>query len=228
MDKQNTGHLSPTERGKRLKLLRHMAGLSIKELSKKHKIGESTIKYWEYAQSSGLSEKGARKIIEIMKQEEVLCTFQWLMYGTGSFPQPSNVTINKNSEFAKANEQQIIYEKIIQEEKLLFSTANINTIILDINDDTMDPVYVVGDSLGGIKIEPTLIEKFVGQNCIIELTGNEFICRLLSRGSRKNLYGLSAINPHTTIFPPILHDISSSNIYSIVHVWKKWPFSESL
>ena len=94
---------SAKERGKRLRLVRKMSGLTLNDLSTKYDFGASTIKYWECAKCNGLSAKGAKKIIAAIQNEGVQCSFMWLMYGIGSPPQFIDIRYNNSSNADSSN-----------------------------------------------------------------------------------------------------------------------------
>ena len=80
---------TPIARGKRLKTVRVMAGLTRNSLEKKHGISASTIQSWEAAKAGGLTERGLKRIIPILKEEGVFCSADWLFYGIGKPPHPT-------------------------------------------------------------------------------------------------------------------------------------------
>ena len=71
------------ERGRRLKLLRSMTGLPRKALEQKYHISASTIQSWEDAKAGGLTEKGAKRVIQVFHKEGIQCSLNWLLHGLG-------------------------------------------------------------------------------------------------------------------------------------------------
>ena len=80
----NLSTSSKEMRAQRLKRLRKTSGLSRKDFSKKYNISPGTLQNWETARFGGLTEKGANLIISALKCEKIFCTFEWLMYQSGS------------------------------------------------------------------------------------------------------------------------------------------------
>lgn len=74
-------------RAKRLKIVRGMTTLSTKAIGKKYSyLNEVTFRGWESCRHGGLTEKGAKKVIDMLEQEKVKCSIEWLLFGTGEWP----------------------------------------------------------------------------------------------------------------------------------------------
>lgn len=211
---------SAKERGKRLRLVRKMSGLTLNDLSTKYDFGASTIKYWECAKSNGLSSKGAKKIIMALQQEGVQCSFMWLMYGIGSPPQFVDVHYNHRS--CNANIDQTIYDEeiSIECEIKLFCEKIAQGITLTILDDGMAPFYSIGDSIGGRRLFGKDMEKAIGKDCIVETTEHQVLCRRVARGNTDN-FNLCCINPHTLANPPHLYDVELLSVAPISRIWRR-------
>ncbi len=87
-DSKIEGLSSPKARGKRLKFVRKLAGLSRKQLEKKYGISANTVQSWEVAKKGGLTERGAHRILAVIQKEGINCSIEWLLYGTGAPPRP--------------------------------------------------------------------------------------------------------------------------------------------
>jgi HTH-type transcriptional regulator, cell division transcriptional repressor len=212
---------TPKARGQRLKTLRHMCGLTIHQLAAKYGIGASTIKYWESARSEGLSEKGATKIIKAMQEEGIYCTYMWLMHGVGIHPQIYDVRYGASKKQASAMNSSLEEEIAISNEIALFLKEVPNAITLVVFDDAMEPIYSIGDTIGGGRLVGEDIAKAIGRDCIIETDKKEILCRRLSRGNSLDTYNLSSINPQTTCYPPNIYDVKVVSASPIIRVWKR-------
>jgi transcriptional regulator with XRE-family HTH domain len=73
-------------RGLRLKLLRELADLTRDELAAIAKVSSASMSYWENATHSGLSHKGAERIVAAVSQRGIICSVEWLLLGSGSRP----------------------------------------------------------------------------------------------------------------------------------------------
>ena len=82
----------PSLKGKRVRSARMLTGLTRKKFEEKYKIHENTLKSWESPKQSqqGLTEKGAKRLIEALKNESINCTVEWLMTGAGHGPKLTN------------------------------------------------------------------------------------------------------------------------------------------
>lgn len=186
--------------GDRLRRARLLAGLHTRrEFEHKHQISSNTLQGWEQNKNP-LSAKGARRIIEALKQEGLLCSVEWLLHGTGLPPRPFeminagvNASLLENHAQLNLREEEAIYQ-----ESQTFKNQKANTIILNITDDAMEPYYGLGDYIGGVQIDNSEISQFIGKACIVELENNLILPRILQAGSHPNVYNLSSSNPKTS------------------------------
>ncbi len=191
---------SLTTAGDRLRRARLLAGLNTRrEFEYKHHISSNTLQGWEQNKNP-LSTKGARRIIEALKKEGLLCSVEWLLHGSGLPPRPFeminagvNVSFLENHSQLNLREEEAIYQ-----ESQIFKGQKSNTIILNITDDAMEPYYALGDYIGGVQIDNSEIPQFLGRECIVELENNLILPRILQAGSHPNVYNLSCTNPKTT------------------------------
>lgn len=158
---------SSIARGNRLRKLRQMAKLTSAELAERASISRATISYWENALHSGMTKKGAERIIQVFNDAGILCTFDWLWFGIGSLP-----IISQYNQYATNllfNKDTGVLQKLIgnvDKEISLFIALNHDAIILKIEDPLMAPVFEPGDMVGGL-LQP-LSNIRDGMNCIIK------------------------------------------------------------
>ena len=217
---------SPRARGERLRVLRKMSGLTIHKLAEKYEVGSSTIKYWECGRDKGLSAKGARKIIESMRQEGVYCTFMWLMHGVGMHPQIVDIRQSASTKQVAAMNTTLEEETAIANEIEVFCSGTPNAVTLVIYDDGMEPLYAIGDTVGGSRLVGADIAKAVGKICIVETEDRQVLCRKLARGNTPNVFILCAINPQTTALPPNHYDAKILSVAPISRAWKRVVLAE--
>ncbi|EKE01787.1 MAG: hypothetical protein ACD_21C00052G0005 [uncultured bacterium] len=212
-------------RGKRLRLVRKMSGLTLKELATKYNLGVSTIKYWECATNQGLSSKGAKKIITAMQNQGIQCSYMWLMHGIGLPPQFIDMHCHDATKKMPYIDQ-VTYEeeKSIANEISLFCETIVDAITLTIFDDGMEPVYAIGDGIGGKRLYGEDLAKSIGKNCIIETANNQLLCRRVAQGSNTNKFNLYCINPYTAANPPHLYDVELTSAAPISRVWRRLVF----
>ena len=196
--------------GERLRRARVLAGLTTRrEFEKKYKISANTLQGWEQGKNP-LSEKGAKRVIEAFKWEGLLCSIEWLIHGTGMPPRPYDMlNAGVKNGVQKENvmsEQNIREEEVIYREKQLFKEQNVNSIILTIVDDAMEPYYHTGDHVGGVQVYNAEMDRFIGNMCVVELENNVIVPRLLQKGSKEGLYNVCCTNPKTTASPLNYYD----------------------
>lgn len=201
---------TPEARGKRLKSLRMMAGLSRKALEDKYGLSASTMQSWEDAKAGGLTEKGAKRAIDVFRQEGIRCAVDWLLYGIGLPPQLSDKLFQHQTQVdeeggtdGKVGGSE---ERAIVNELLAFRQHNPDAVEFIVADDGMSPFYTKGDYVAGKRRYHNDIEKLVGLDCIIETKENEVILRRLKAGSYNGTFTLICINPSTTVNEYACHD----------------------
>lgn len=216
---------SAKERGKRLRLIRKMSGLTLDDLSSKHSFGVSTIKYWECAKNQGLSSKGAKKIITAMQKESVQCSYMWLMHGIGLPPQFVDIHLSQDVK-GNINIEQSEYEeeKSIEHEIKVFCNNISNGIALTVFDDGMEPFYSVNDGVGGRRLDFNAFDKAIGRNCIIETFDNKILCRRVAEGNEVGKFNLYCINHKTIVTLPNLYDVKLLSIAPISRIWRRLVF----
>lgn len=209
---------TPQVRGKRLRILRNMAGLTIHKLAEKYGIGSSTIKYWEAGRGEGLSVKGAEKIIATMRQEGVYCTFGWLVYGIDMCPQI--IDMRQSISVQQITTNTITEEEAIANEMNMFRDNTANAVTFVIADDGMETFYSVGDIVGGNRLTGLDINRALGKNCIIEIEGNKLLCRKLMHKWASDAFVLCPLNSQTTTSLANLYNVKIISAAPISRVWK--------
>lgn len=195
---------SPLARGKRLKTARMMTGLTRNGLEEKYKISASTIQSWEAAKAGGLTERGVARVLPVLHQEGVTCTADWLLYGIGTGPQPTNIPLPADA--GELLDHRLPDEKAIIQELLTFRNLNHNSVDLIVPDDGMGPQYQLGDYVAGIRRTREEIDTVLGLNCIVQTAHNDMQFRRVKKGSRPGLYNLVCINADTEVFETTLYD----------------------
>ncbi len=200
--------------GDRLRRARVLAGLTTRrEFEKKHRISANTLQGWEQGKNP-LSEKGAKRVVEAFNHEGLICTPEWLLYGTGMPPRPyemlrvgmnAQAALDLNSDIDQLNLRE---EESIYKETQLFKEQYPGSIVIAVTDDSMLPYFKEGDYVGGVQVANEDIAKFVNELCILELDSNLILPRLLQKGSRDgHLYTASCMNPTSKSAPLNLIDV---------------------
>ncbi len=198
---------SPIARGRRLKAARMMSGLTRNGLEEKYGISASTIQSWEAAKAGGLTERGVKRVIPVLRQEGIFCTSDWLLYGVGTPPQPTNLHFTQAAEPPTTNNHVLPEDKAIIQELLTFRNLNPGFIDLVVADDGMAPQYDMNDYVGGKRRMGDEMTRLIGIDCIVETSNNEILLRRIKAGSRAGVYMLMCTNPDTNLKSPTLYDV---------------------
>lgn len=196
---------SVASRGRRLKSLRKMANFSRKELTRKHGISASTMQAWEEGKSGGLTPKGARRIIMALRSEGLSCTAEWLLKGIGQSPYLV--------EQLYAGEQAT---DGFEAELNFFRQNHEDAIDMQIVDDSMYPVYQLGDIVAGKKKIGENIASAIGHRCIIETQAGDILCRKLLKGSKAGCYHLQSENLNTTVQAPFCYNVDVVSVATVI------------
>jgi HTH-type transcriptional regulator, cell division transcriptional repressor len=216
---------TPEARGKRLKSLRMMAGLSRKALEDKYDVSASTMQSWEDAKAGGLTEKGAKRAIEVFRQEGIRCAIDWLLYGIGLPPQLSDKLFQQHMQLQDVLEDrvEVTEERAIVNELLAFRQHNPDAVEFIVPDDGMLPLYNKGDYVAGKRRYNDAINNVVGMDCIIETKENEVLLRRLKAGSQSGVYTLICLNPNSYVTEYALHDREILSAAPVIWFRRKDP-----
>jgi transcriptional regulator with XRE-family HTH domain len=193
---------NPAARGKRLKTVRLMAGLTRGKLEEKHGISASTMQSWESAKAGGLTERGLKRIIPILQEEGIFCSSDWLYYGVGKPPHPTTPSVEEdNIDYPVLPE-----DKAIIQELLTFRQLNPYALDFMIADDGMTPHYSPGDYVAGKRRRGNEIDAILNQPCIVETADNEVMLRYIKRGSAPSRYTLICTNLNSSVVKSTIYD----------------------
>jgi transcriptional regulator with XRE-family HTH domain len=236
-NKHNTEHNKPEvpleiqERARRLKFLRKMARLSMKEFAQHCNLGLTTINYWEQGYSS-ITERGAKKVTKAMREEGIECSTIWLLSGLGVQPKitdPSKLskinypTLEPSSEIVQEENSNYFYENI-KEELQLFQTLNPDNLVHLIKDESMTPLYCKGDIVAGKKLIGKNMELANGIDCVVEFEKNKLALRRVRIGHSINCFDLYVINPEMSLEAPPLRNAKILSLAPVIRIWKPLKF----
>ncbi len=212
---------TPETRGKRLRQLRQMSGLTRQAIETRYDISARTTRSWEEGSAGGLTSKGAMRVVYAMSETKIHVTKEWLLYGGGIGPQwmdgdPLNNTNKSNLMLLDLDD-----ESAIRTELLAFRQHNHNPIDLRVTDDGMAPHYMAGDYIGGKQRFDQAIAHCINRDCIVETANGELLFRRLKAGSKTNLYTLFCINTDTITHEPVLYDVKLKSAAPII--WHRRP-----
>ncbi len=200
--KINDTRSNPSARGKRLRTVRSMAGLTRDQVEKKYGLSAYTVQSWEAARAGGLTKRGAERVIPMVRNEGIYCTVDWLLHGVGEPPRPTYLQINPKPEPDYVQNE----ASTIIQELLLFRSLNRDAIDLVVSDDGMDPFYCQGDYVAGKRYFEEMIARLVGHNCIVQTDNNLILLRRIKLSKSSGMYNLICLNPDTTIEATTLYE----------------------
>lgn len=233
-EKKPKGKLINKERAQRLKFLRKMSHLSMKEFAQLCNLGITTINYWEQGYSN-ISERGARKVCQAISEEGIDCSTIWLLAGYGEAPRVidssklSKLNYEKFKSFSKSsiNEKSSNYStdnKEIKEELAIFKKNYPEHLICLMGNESMKPLYNPGDLVAGKKLTGKNRELAHGADCIVELKESELMIRRVKIAQAVGSFDLFVINSDTSLEFPPLRNIDVIALAPIIRIWKPVKF----
>lgn len=201
-------HVSSKEsRAKRLKKLRKMCGLTRKSFAEKYRISASNFQNWEGPRYGGLTESAAIKCIECFKQEGILSTLEWLMYGSGPPPSILSTAFSMETASSPANQplamspggmqsQRQVYNlpETVKRELEQFKKFHPDALAYIQDDDSMSPYFHAGEVVAGVPYHSHQLVSASHQDCIIQLNSGKTILRRMVPDEHSNRYHLLAHN----------------------------------
>ncbi|MGI4850673.1 MAG: hypothetical protein ACRYGR_01865 [Janthinobacterium lividum] len=206
------------DKSKRLRVARALSGLTREAFSKKYDISVYTLRSCELGHLI-VSYKTADKVSKALEEEGIFCTTEWIMEGKGHTPSFQN---NKNN---YKNLSLLSEEDTISQEIDFFRKLHDSSIVVQIKDDAMAPIYKIGDVIGGKLIEDH--NQLIGKACLIETKPDHFILRKITKDQSSNEpWILTALNPETKC---VDHYLRMSKITSAAPVlWTRRSLTSAL
>ena len=223
-------------KGRRVKMVRTLSGLTRQELYEKVHISPSTMNTWETGRVE-LTEIGAERISEAFSKIGIVCTKEWLLHGRGAPPRMMNSAERKifvdYEEYAKLYEPQFdlcnISRPIIEQKQVrphpkipddmeaelqFFTRIHANSLFHVVKENFMNSRYRVGDCVAGIIGKP---ENLIGQVVIIkQKTGETILAKLIGYNDGKcelfyDMKSLHSFVEYVEISNVIWHRIGGRN-----------------
>ena len=170
---------SSKARAERLKKLRKMAKIPRRKLAESHNISAGTIQNWE-SNRCGLTEKGARIVLDALRQEGVVCSYEWLMLGIGQEPSIQMHTDVSNQDNMRKAAASSIADDIVFYQRLYPEASS-----LIIKDNSMAPLLHPKDAVVAFKLDSW--SEATGKLCILEFAQGYKLIRFVSRVINKNV-----------------------------------------
>ena len=176
-------------------------GLTREDFREKYGISAGTLRGWEEARLTGLTEKNVERLIPVLKGESVQCSIGWLLHGEGTSPMAlDKATLPKIQNPSEQN-------TALAAELDVFCKHHAHAVYIKIEDDGMEPFYQQGSYVAGERLYQEGIDTAIGEHCIIETQNGEILLRMLREGTQKDKYTLQCVNLTTQLRNPILYDV---------------------
>ena len=176
--------------GNRVKSARMLSGHSRQSFAKVSDISMATLRAWEEPQGgrSGLTVKGAKRIVQALKNVGIHCCDIWLLHGIGIGPKIiDKCNISEIYEKPSWDEEEAIFKDIES-----FKINNPDPIIAMVSNQLMVPRFFYGDYVGGSKVSGEKLKLIFDRACIICIEEKILIKNLVYHDNRG--YILSDLN----------------------------------
>ncbi|MDF2866628.1 MAG: helix-turn-helix domain protein [Gammaproteobacteria bacterium] len=213
------GDSSAIARGKRLKRIRQIAGLTRDELAALIEVSKATLSYWENASLSRLSDKGAGKVIKALAKYGVNCSLEWLLLGIGNTPQVKMLGLPNSDIIAASSSSLPIFSGDLQAEIDLFQSLNSNSVITTLNHAAMSPIIEIGDTIGGIWQPPSSLINT--DKIYIVSFDQQLQVRKVKKTAEADLFDLSYISYSSELTEPFeIKAVRLDKLAPIMRIWR--------
>ena len=209
--------------GFRIDLALKIAQLNIDIFCSKHNIPRSTLFAWKSG-NKPLTLKGAERLVKAFENENLICTTNWLLEGTGLPPRtlkevkqgalPVLGYYKIEQDFDETLDEEIKILKEIEFFRQMYS----NSRVLLVTDDGMTPIITPGDYVAGLTVTKDQIDTTLNKICLIELLSDQILLRHFSKGSEPERYTLSCLNPRTSVESPIFFNVKIKSVAPLVWI----------
>lgn len=199
-------------RGGRLRLARQLVNLTRKQISNKYNINPHTLHAWEKG-ANCISEEKASMLATILKNEGLDISTEWILTGD-------------TSNYLELEQSKIKDAVNLQEDIKIFNEIDYfkkrvpNSIVTLITDNSLSPLFIKGDYVGGIIAPQHEYKKLEGSCCIVILDNHEIVSRkIISISDSDNQVFICSINPLAKLTSPHNETLKFKNIALITRHW---------
>ncbi len=210
--------------GKRLSVLRTMAGWSREGLSTAAKVSAQSISYWENANGGVVSAKSMEKLISAFLSKGIICDEEWIRKGTGDGPlqlkqgkSSRKLLTQSTNEFGNTEiNEEIALFLALEKEKNQYET-----VITKMENNTMTPVFEKEDVLGGVLVPAHTVNLTKEQLCIIKFE-DKIDVRRVKRGIIPSTFNLSYFSYDPTCDLQLeMNNVHLEKLAPIIRVWRQ-------
>lgn len=177
------------------------AFIAIRDFERKTGKHYSTIQHWIDVHKNGLPETSLNEFLNCLKVCGIECSREWMIHGTGPAPKKIDMSTlltesdSPSQKRLQKNRNEKMQAQQITTELNTFLKWDKEAISYVISDDAMEPHFIKGDIVAGVRRYGAEIEKLIGQHCIVLIHNhNEFYLRTLHKGNLPGLFHLTASN----------------------------------
>lgn len=205
-------------------------GVSMREFERKTGIPYATLQHWTDVNKNGLPETSIDEFINALKICGIACSHEWMMYGKGDQPRLAERRLTltgKDNESRKrpkkhrSDESQIAR---IAEELKMFLQWDKDAIEYVVPDDALEPRFIQGEIVAGIRHYKKDIEKLIGQDCIVTTEKNDIYLRTIRKGNLPGHFHLVHTNLHTATPQPFFLDVKIVSAAPVIWARRKYSF----
>jgi transcriptional regulator with XRE-family HTH domain len=232
MSNQSTKNTIAVERGKRVRFLRsYIAAMTGEEFAEYCGLARGTITNWERGKGkAGLTEKGAKQIVQVMGSIGIACTVAWLLDGKGDIPKITDQNklsrlhypMPSVSHSGRVSESGYEYEHFL-EEVALFKERYPAHLLYTFQDESMAPIYHTQDCVGGPKLLLNQFGLAQSRICIVLLQSNEFFVRRVRlEGLQPKAMSFYVVNAETALEHPPMSSVPIESIIALAPICRMW------
>lgn len=213
---------SPVAIGRRLAVLRVMAGLNRHDLSQQAEVSKTSISYWEHGKGSPMTVRSIGKIIQTFNHLGIRCNEEWLKTGNGE--PPINITQSTKTPPQNIDSNVDIQNVRFCQELNIFLTTHQHLdkkiAIMKVENNSMFPAFEKDDVIGGIFLPISSIDFSKEKNCIIKKE-NILDLRRVRASSNHGLFNLSYFSYDPGCSHPFeCHDVKLDLIAPVLRLWR--------
>jgi transcriptional regulator with XRE-family HTH domain len=205
-------------RGRRLKRLRALVGLTRDDLAARADVSRASMSYWENATYSGLSHRAAEKLIPVIKEAGVYCSVEWLLLGLGQEP----YRIQGAAEHPIPASHGDVQLSEIQKEIALFTSLHTNAVVMQVPHSGMAPFLLQGDYVGALLQSIDTVQEIEPSANYIVRFDNTLQARRVKHNPQAGLYDLSylgSVEGTNDVFEK--RGVQLEGIAKIIRVWRE-------
>ncbi len=150
----------------RLKKIRLYLAMTRQQFGNAVGISQYTIRSWENGEKNFTADGIHRVIFALKAKINFSCSFDWLMYGSGTSP----ISLYEESSFRDTNEIKFdsCHEKLLKE-VVTFKQLNPLASTVVVSDNTFSPIAEVGDYIGLKLADISNLDNYLGKIVFLSL-----------------------------------------------------------